>query len=80
MEVLVSRITEILVHQFEISADVITPDRVFTELDLDSLNLIELALSIELEFGVPISEDELLRAQTVVEVAALLQGKGVGVG
>jgi acyl carrier protein len=43
----------------------ITPDAKFEQLDVDSLDLVELAQIVEEEFGVKIANDDLAGLQTV---------------
>ena len=61
------KIRRIIQEQFEVEEDSITPETNFmTDLDADSLDVVELAMSIEDEFSIPeISEDDIRSIQTV---------------
>ncbi|MET7801228.1 acyl carrier protein [Streptomyces decoyicus] len=69
-----SHLIEILSHKFDLG-DHITPTTPFTDLDLDSLVLVELAVILSRTYGVPVDESELAEAGTVDEVVALLATK-----
>ncbi|MFC9454169.1 acyl carrier protein [Streptomyces sp. NPDC056983] len=55
--------------------DDITPTTPFTDLDLDSLVLVELAVILSRTYRVPVDEAELAEAGTVDDVVALLAAK-----
>jgi acyl carrier protein len=50
----------------------ITPDSRFDQLDIDSLDLVELADVIELEYGLEISDDELDGIETIGDVVTFV--------
>lgn len=50
----------------------VTPEAVREEVDLDSLGMAELALVMNREQGIPVTEDELSATVTVADIAALL--------
>lgn len=64
------KIREIISSQFDIDPENITPATNFlTDLDADSLDVVELAMSMEDEFGLPeISEEDLRTIQTVADL------------
>ncbi|MDJ1137326.1 acyl carrier protein [Streptomyces iconiensis] len=55
-----------------VDGELVTPDAVREEVDLDSLGLAELALVMNREKGIPVTEDELSSTVTVADIAALL--------
>ena len=70
---LISIISEAL----NMDPDDITPDASFVnDLGADSLDLFQLILKIEEEFGVEISAEEADRATTVADLHGLLTGQG----
>jgi acyl carrier protein len=73
------RVVQVLTDRLGVSADDITPEATFAELDLDSLDLVEFALGAEELFGVTISDDEAEDLRSVGDAVALLETKGVGV-
>lgn len=75
----VERLADVLVTYFGVEADEVRPEATFTELDLDSLAIVEFALVAEKEFGVAIGEDEVSPHATVAEALVMLEAKLEGV-
>jgi acyl carrier protein len=75
MDVSIEQVTALLVTSFGVSAEEIRPDATFAELDVDSLALVEFALLVHKELGVPLDEDEISGTHTVRDVVALIEGK-----
>ena len=69
------RVRDIVCEQFDADSESITEDTDFlSELDADSLDVVELAMSIEESFGIPqISEDEIRGIQTVGDLVAYVE-------
>lgn len=64
-EELISKINEVLVDEFEVEADVITPDAdIKSTLQLDSLSLVDMVALIESTFGVKIKSGEMAQIKT----------------
>ncbi len=59
-----TRVVDALV-EFGAERDAITPDATFESLDVDSLDLVELAQIVEEEYGVEMRETELADIKTV---------------
>jgi acyl carrier protein len=55
-----------------IPADAITPECTFEELDIDSLGAMSLVADLEIEMGVEVPNEELLKVKTVGHAAASL--------
>jgi acyl carrier protein len=72
-------IVSLLDDKFGISADEVSPQSTFEELDLDSLDLVEFSMAAEDELGVKITDDEAAELKTVGDAVALLEAKGAGV-
>lgn len=53
----------------------VTPDSVLKDLGIDSLDLVELVLDAETEYGVTFSNDELTSFKTVRDVMNALDSK-----
>ena len=67
------RVTDIIVDQLGVVGEKVTPEARFREdLEADSLDLVELMMAFEEEFGGEISDEEAQKIQTVGEVVALL--------
>ncbi len=68
------KIKNIISEQFAISADDITEDTVLMEdLDADSLDLIDLAMSLEDCFEVEVPDEELERFKTVGDIVKYIE-------
>ncbi|MCO6449574.1 MAG: acyl carrier protein [Caldilineales bacterium] len=68
------RVVAIIVDQLGVDEDQVTDDARFREdLEADSLDLVELMMAFEEEFGGEISDEEAQRIQTVGEVVVLLE-------
>lgn len=62
---LIEKINEVLIEEFEVEADVITPDADIKEsLELDSLSLVDMVALIEGEFKVKIKGSEIAQLKT----------------
>ena len=60
------RVKEVLTEQLGVDEDQITDDASFTEdLDADSLDLVELIMELEDQFGIKISDEDAQQIQTV---------------
>lgn len=72
-----SRVVDIIVEQLGVKAEKVTMDAKFREdLEADSLDLVELMMAFEEEFGGEISDEEAQKVQTVGEVVELLKQSG----
>lgn len=66
----VDKVRELLATQLDIDEDKITENtNIAEDLDADSLDIIELMMTVEEEFGVVIEEDELTQFKTIADVA-----------
>ncbi len=75
---MLERIAEIIREQLNADGVAITMDTSFEkDLEADSLDLFELVMTLEDEYGVEIPSEELEKLTTVGEVIAYLQSKGV---
>ena len=75
---MLERVKEIIEEQLNLDNVEITEETRFKEdLDVDSLDLFELVMSIEEEYGVEIPSEELESLTTVGAVIKYLQDKGV---
>ena len=68
------RIKEIIVEQLGVNADQIKPEAKFIEdLGADSLDIVELVMALEEEFGTEIPDEEAEKLQTVGDVAKFIE-------
>jgi len=70
------RITKILFDYFKVRRESIGPDTTFTDLNFDSLVLVELTLVLDNEFGTVIEYGELTDSMTIADAANLVVAKG----
>ena len=68
-------VEDILVTTFGLSADDITPETTFAELELDSLDLVELSMAVEDRIGVGIADDEVENIRSVGDAVTLIDAK-----
>jgi acyl carrier protein len=62
-----------------LDAEEIAPSSTLEELQLDSLDLVELALVIEKEFGARVSDDELADTQQLDAIVDLVEARSAKV-
>ncbi|MCI8614175.1 acyl carrier protein [Parablautia intestinalis] len=75
---MLERIAEIIKEQLNADGITITMDTSFEkDLEADSLDLFELVMTLEDEYGVEIPSEELENLTTVGEVIKYLESKGV---
>jgi acyl carrier protein len=70
---------QILTRKFQLDAEEIQPSSTLEELQLDSLDLVELALVIEKEFGARVSDDELADLQQLDAIVDLVEARSAKV-
>ncbi|MEK0100478.1 phosphopantetheine-binding protein [Streptomyces sp. A475] len=73
-------VATVLMEKFEVSADSIRPDASLASLDLDSLALAELALTLQERLGVRVDESEATQRTTVAELTATLAARQITAG
>ena len=68
------RIKDIIVEQLGVNADQINPEAKFIEdLGADSLDIVELIMALEEEFGTEIPDEQAEKLQTVGDVAKYIE-------
>jgi len=74
-----ARVREALAEALEISQDDIDEESRFAEdLDADSLDLVELLLEMEREYGFKVSDEEAAEIETIRDAVDLIMAKCVG--
>jgi len=69
-----SKVIDIVVEQLEVDVDKVTPTASFTDdLDADSLDVVELVLALEEEFGIDMPDEETEKIKTVQDVIGFIQ-------
>ena len=70
------KIAGLLSELFGVEADSITMDTSFEDLGADSVDIVELSMGLEEEFGIEeMSEDDVAAIKTVGDLVHYLQGK-----
>ncbi|MEV5177115.1 phosphopantetheine-binding protein [Streptomyces flaveolus] len=67
---------DLLVNKLKVAPDLITPEATREDIELDSLAVVELSIMLEAEFGVQVTDDDLLEAANVGEMVSLLEERG----
>ena len=68
-------VEDILVTTFGLTAHEISPETTFAELELDSLDLVELSMAVEDRIGVGIADDEVENIRSVADAVNLIDAK-----
>ena len=75
-EEILNKINEILIDEFEVEADIITPKANLKDtLGLDSLDYVDLVVTIESNFGIKLGEADFVGVATFQDFYDLLQTK-----
>jgi acyl carrier protein len=70
------KIKEIIVELLEVDPDLVTPDASFREtLEADSLDLVELLMAFEDEFGSSIPDEDVKKIVTVGDAVTYIQNR-----
>lgn len=78
MDYLFEQVKALLVDKFGVPADDVTENATFEELDLDSLDLVEFAMTAQESLGARITDAEAEELATVGEAVSLLATKLAG--
>ena len=71
------RLKKIVVEQLGVDQDQVTPEASFVDdLNADSLDLVELIMSLEEEFGAEISDEDAEKIRTVQDAVDYVEDKG----
>lgn len=73
---LYDKIASLLADKFGVAEGDLSPQATFEDLDLDSLDLVEFAMTIQDELGVELSDDEAADLDTLDDAVKLLASKG----
>lgn len=72
----VDKIKELLANQLNIKSDTIKPEsKIIEDLGADSLDVVELLMTLEDEFGVAVSDEEALKIKTVEDIVKIIDSK-----
>jgi acyl carrier protein len=75
-EELLKQIQQLLTEAFELEAGAVTPEaHLYRDLDLDSFDAIDLAVSMESKTGIKLQEEELKSIRTVSDIVEIVYPK-----
>ena len=66
----------IMVREFRIAEDEIRPDSTFEDLDLDSVDAVDMAVSVEDKLGFRFEAEDMAEIRTVGDVVDRIRGAG----
>ena len=70
------KVKSILADQLGLKEDKIKPEsRIVEDLGADSLDVVELLMTMEDDFGVSVSDEEAVNLKTVADIVKMLDGK-----
>jgi len=73
---ILDKVKAVVVEKLGVEADKVTPEARFIEdLDADSLDIVELVMGLEDEFGLEISDEEAEKIRTVGDAIKFIQEK-----
>lgn len=76
VDLILEKINEILVDEFEVDADIISPESNLKDtLGLDSLDYVDLVVAIEANFGVKLGEADFVGVATFSDFYKLIETK-----
>ena len=68
-------VADVLTHEFEFSADdLVLETRLIDDLDLDSIDAVDMAVRLEEKTGFRFEEEELRSVETIQDVVDLIHG------
>ena len=72
----VDKVKELIAQQLNKSIDEITDDKeIVKDLGADSLDVVEMLMSLEEEFNVTVPEDEAVNIKTVADIVKVIESK-----
>ena len=78
MSEIASKVTQIIIDKFGISPEAVVPNAMFSkDLNLDSLDTVELVMQLEKEFNVTIPDEEAENIKTVGEAIAYIESRSI---
>ncbi|MDR0890271.1 MAG: phosphopantetheine-binding protein [Oscillospiraceae bacterium] len=73
------RIAKYLAEQLDVSVESLSPETTFESLHLDSLDMVEMVMDMEEELNVDFDQDGNFSAESIGELAELIEKKLAGI-
>ena len=68
------QVRQLLAHQFEVDENTITMDtNIADDLGADSLDVVELLISLEDDYGISIPEEDIVNVKTVQDIVDMIE-------
>jgi acyl carrier protein len=67
------KVKSLIVEQLDVSAGKITMTTTFEDIDADSLDVVELVMALEEEFGLEIADEEVEKIKTVGDIVNYIE-------
>ena len=75
-EYMLEKIMELLAKQLRIDVNTLSPDtNIVEDLGADSLDIVEMLMAIEDNFGITVSDEEAVTLKTIADVADFIEKK-----
>lgn len=72
-ESMLEKVSKLLAEQLNVSVDAVTPEKeIVKDLGADSLDIVELMMALEDEYGVTLPDDEVVDVKTVQDIVDML--------
>ena len=73
---MLERIMDLLAKQLRIDVNTLSPDtNIIEDLGADSLDVVEMLMAIEENFGISVSDEEAITLKTISDVADFIESK-----
>lgn len=70
---MLEKVSKLLAEQLNVSVDAVTPEKeIVKDLGADSLDIVELMMALEDEYGVTLPDDEVVDVKTVQDIVDML--------
>ena len=69
------RVLKLILEQFDVEDEKVTPDATLGDMHIDSLESVELVIAIEQDFKLEIPDEEMAKLDTAAKLAAYLDAR-----
>ena len=76
MEAVMEKVSSIIIEQLSVDRDAVVPEtNLLDDLGADSLDVVELVMALEEEFGIEVPDDDVENIRTVKDVAEYIAAR-----